>query len=172
MATEFKVEGLAEIDKALKQLPAKIERNVLRGTVRAAAMVMRNSAKSMAPVNTGALKRSLRVSTNVRDGRVTAEIIAGGGKQNVWYAHMVEFGAAAHTIKPKPRKTMTQDVKKALAFNGGVFGKVQSPGITPRPFMRTAMDTSAEAAFAKAVQYAKQRLVKEVEKIASRNASK
>ena len=164
MATEFKIDGLSELDKALKQLPARVEKNVMRGTIRAAAMVVRNQAKQLVPVKTGNLKRSLRVSGKSKGNRISAEIIAGGGKKNVYYAHMVEFGTKRHTIKAKSGK--------ALNIDGGAFSRANHPGIAPRSFMRTAMDTSTNEAFAKAVDYAKTRLIKEVEKLASRTNRK
>ena len=161
--TDFKMEGGAELVKALQELPVKIERNVMRGTMRAAAKPMAKRAKALAPVDTGALKQSVRVSTKARRGRVTATITAGNGK-DVYYAHMVEFGTAAHLIKPK--------TKKSLGFKGGEFAYANHPGITPRPFMRTAMDTEAGASVQAAIAYAKKRLPKEVQKIASRTGRK
>jgi hypothetical protein len=47
------VAGLKELDAALKQLPDRIARNVLRGAVRAGAAEIRNEAKLKAPVYTG-----------------------------------------------------------------------------------------------------------------------
>ena len=53
MADLKNVQGLRELQAALKELPAGIARNVLRGSVNAGATVIRKEAASRAPVSTG-----------------------------------------------------------------------------------------------------------------------
>ena len=47
------VQGLRELQAALKELPSGIARNVLRGSVNAGATVIRKEAASRAPASTG-----------------------------------------------------------------------------------------------------------------------
>jgi hypothetical protein len=44
------VKGLEEAFKALEQLPAKMEKNILRGAIRAAAKPVADDARRRAPV--------------------------------------------------------------------------------------------------------------------------
>ncbi|MBW8067165.1 MAG: hypothetical protein GJU73_06940 [Ferrovum sp.] len=103
--TDIEVKGLSELQKLLDELPARIEANVVRGGLRAAARVIRDEARRLCPVGenlpkghkSGALRDSIRVSMSSKHGAITASIKA-GGKNNVYYAHMVEYGTAHHLI--------------------------------------------------------------------------
>ena len=157
MASEtVKIHGLRELEKTLKELPARIEMNVMRGGVRAGARVFANAAKSNVNNVTGTLRKSIKVSARLdrRHSEVVAKVIAG-----TYYAHMVEFGTKAHGIKPKNRR--------ALAFNGPdgpVVAAAEHPGAQAKPFMRPAFDEHMDAAIAAFRKYAETRLAKEAAK--------
>lgn len=154
MANEMHISGLAELDKLLKSLPAKIEGNIMRGAVRAGAKVMESRAKQLVPVDNGDLRNSIKVTTRSRRGKVTALVKAGDKK--AFYAGMVEFGTARHFIKPKNRKS--------LFFAGMAREVVDHPGSKPTPFMRPALDNSQQEAVNAAAAYIRARLAKEVAK--------
>lgn len=158
------VKGLSELQAFLDQLPAKIERNVLRGALRAGAKPVLEDARRRAPtappsgknervygLRQGALRDSLRISVKVRGGKVTASVKAGGRKKgDVYYARFVEYGTRPHTIKARGGG--------ALAFGGGFLRSVEHPGATPHPFLRPALDTRAGDAVVAAGEYIKTRL--------------
>lgn len=165
---ETHVTGLAELQKFLDQLPAKIERNVMRGALRAGVNVIKNQARASAPVGqpsqenvrlyggyAGALRDSIRVTTRVRGGRVTASVKAGGknsrSRADVYYAHMIEFGTRAHFILPRKARGW-------LSFLSVFARKISHPGARPRPFMRPALDSQAQNAVIAAAEYMKKRL--------------
>ena len=160
MATEFKIDGLAELDKELKQFPMRVQKNVLRGAVRAGSGVIVKEARRLAPKETGDLRRSI----NTRNPRIEGKLVIGGlraggkqkGKPNVFYAQMIEFGTKAHVIKPHKKRG-----KKAITFDNGVFSSANHPGIRPQPFMRTAMDLTTQDALHKVAQYIRERMQKE-----------
>jgi len=154
MANELHVSGLSELDRLLKELPAKIEGNIMRGAVRAGAKVMETRAKELVPVDDGDLRDSIKVSTKSKRGQVSATVRAGGKK--AFYAHMVEFGTARHFIKPKKRKS--------LFFAGIAREVVDHPGTSPKPFMRPALDNSQREAVDAAAAYIRARLAKEAAK--------
>ena len=146
--TDIRVTGLSELQAFLDQLPAKIEANIMRGALRAAAKPIKDTAKSLAPVGepvdankrryklyAGALKDSIRISGRIdkRDGKITAAVKAGGKTKgaDVFYAHFIEFGT-------RPREN--------------------NAGVSPRPFMRPALDGQAENAIIAAGEYIKKRL--------------
>ncbi len=166
---EVHIKGLDELKKKLAELPLKIEQNIVRGALRAGAKVIAEEAKRLCPVGTedgGALRDSIRVSAQrTEKGKVKVAVKAGGGKgagkgkakDQVYYAHMVEFGTAAHFIKPKTSKSL---------FLAGLFKEgVNHPGAKAKPFMRPAMDGRAQDALQAVANYIAQRLPKEIEKL-------
>ena len=154
MVSELHVSGLSELDKLLKELPAKIEGNIMRGAMRAGAKVFADRAKQMVPVKSGQLRDSIKVSTRSKRGRVSATVRAGSKK--AFYAHMVEFGTARHFIKPRKRKS--------LFFAGIAREVVDHPGASPKPFMRPALDGGQVEAVNAAADYIRKRLAKEAAK--------
>ena len=172
MATkDFTITGGKEIMDVLAKFPVEMESKIMRGMVSASGREIAKEAKRLAPIETGDLRRSIRVSSrSPKNGEVTASIKAGGkrkGNPNVYYAHMIEFGTKAHVIKPNKNRG-----KKAITFDGGVFADANHPGVTPRPFMRTAMDTQIQNALDASIKYARKRIAKEVKSLASRANSK
>lgn len=154
-----KIEGLAELARALQELPRNIGRNVLRGAVRASAAMIKNETKLRAPVETGQLKRAIyekhireesdlyrqTFKVGVRSGK---KYQAGQGKRtaktamDAYYAPWVEFGHHARGKK------------------GGERGR-WVPG---RPFMRPAWDANRRRAVDVMADYLRKRLPAEVAK--------
>lgn len=92
---------------------------------------IKRAAVILAPVNTGALKASIRVSNIVTPGgglRIGRRIRA-----HVNYSAYVELGTGHHEIRP--------NLKKALWWEGAPhpMSIVKHPGASPRPFLRPAM---------------------------------
>lgn len=148
MADEVKIDGLDELFKAMQEMPVKLEKKVLRGAMRAGAKVFLDRARAKVPTKTGKLRKSLRISTRVRNGKIEARLIA--GNKEAFYPHMVEFGTAAHFIKPKSRKS--------LFFAGLAREIVDHPGAKPQPFMRPAFDGGTTDAIEAARAYAARRI--------------
>lgn len=150
MASEIKVEGLAELQKMLNQFPAKLEANILRGGLRAASNIYRDRARANVPRKTGDLRKSIKVSTKNRKGVTSATISAGGGK--VFYAHWIEFGTASffdgsgksvgapYKIPGTTKGGVSTRNKKAVSFGDMAYNNVTHPGIQPKAFMRNAFD--------------------------------
>lgn len=158
MASDVQVAGLSELQALLDQLPAQIERKLMRGALRAGQKVVLDQAKASIHHISGDLAKSLRISTSARGGIVKATVKAGDKK--AYYAHMVEFGTAAHYIKPKSAKS--------LFFAGLLKEGVDHPGARKTPFMRPAMDAQASAdspAFQAVAAYLAPRITKELAKL-------
>lgn len=151
MSEPTSIKGLAELQRALDTLPAKIEANIMRGAVRAAAKVVAEEAKLQAPVLSGALRDSIRVGSQLKHGRVTGRVIAGGrgkkGKASAFYAHIVERGSAAHIIQAEPGHMLAVGVSK-----------VNHPGAAARPFLRPALDGKTGPAVEAMREYIRKRL--------------
>jgi HK97 gp10 family phage protein len=145
MADTLHLKGFDEIAKFFADLPEKMAANVLRGSMRAAAKPVLDEARNSVAKRSGALSKSLRISTRRRGQIVSATL-----KTDIFYSRFIEFGAAAHEIKPTNKKSL---------FFAGLFREVvQHPGIKPKPFMRPAMDRKASAALIAAGEYTKRRL--------------
>lgn len=146
--SDVKVKGLAELNRFLQQLPVKMEQNVLRGALRAGAKPVQESAKANAPVATGELRDGIKITTSSRKGRITATVKLTG--KHAFLGNWLEFGVAAHEIVAKSGGV--------LVFGDTVARKVSHPGISPRPFMRPALETRATDAVLAAANYTKNRL--------------
>lgn len=179
--SDLHITGLADLQKMLDTLPAKLEANVMRGALRAGAKVISTEAKRLVPVHSGALRDSIRVSAKIKGGRVIASVKAGSketkktvttkpgggisvGYQNPFYAHFVEFGTAAHFVKSEkkkdfvlvPNKRASSGFAKRLSITSQI-GKMH-PGAKAHPFMRPALDARAQDAIVAAGEYIKKRL--------------
>jgi HK97 gp10 family phage protein len=170
MASELRIEGLAELDKMLKTLPATIEGNVMRGGLRAGTKIFADLAKAAVPVDDGDLKKSVRVRTRNRRGQLSASVVAGNKK--AWYAHLIEFGTASFyegrgkTVgKPYEIKPSKKSKSKALKFGDNFAASVTHPGIKPQPFMRPALDDGSADAVEAMAEYIRRRLPQELAKV-------
>lgn len=158
MANDVQLAGLADLQAMLDQLPANIEKKLMRSALRAGQKVVLEQAKFSIHNVSGALAKSLRISTSARGGVVKATVKAGDKK--AFYAHMVEFGTAAHFIKPKSAKS--------LFFAGVMKEGVDHPGARKSPFMRPALDAQASnesPAFQAVAAYLVPRITKELAKL-------
>lgn len=165
MELHSEIKGLAEIDEFLATLALKVQRNVLRGALRAGAKELEAAAKaelaSNNSVKTGALRDSIKASVRVKRGVPTATIRA--GSKEAYYAHMVEFGTVAHLISVKDGptrllrsgktkqisvRTLNRAIKRgSLRIGNKLIGvTVEHPGAQKKPFMRPALDKGTPAA--------------------------
>lgn len=170
---------LAELDK----IPAKIEVNIVRGAVRAAAKPMLEAARNNVPEKTGKLRDSIRLSANLdrRAGMVSVKIRAGGRtkKGDPYYAHMVEFGTASfyqgagrtigkpYIIRGKNAdgsEAKSSTKRGALKIGGNLVSQVMHPGIRAAGFMRRAFDANGQAVVNAYAEYMRKRIPKELGK--------
>lgn len=140
MAELQHVAGLKELQQALKALPDRIAKNVLRGSVGAGAAVIRKEVQQRAPVYTGevsaghpppgTLKRAVyqkqirELSTltkqtffvGVRKGKkYQKQGKRGNLSQDAFYASWVEFGTSKMAARPFMRPAF--EAKKSAAVD-------------------------------------------------------
>lgn len=154
---DFGIQGAAELDRALQAFPANVEKNILRGALRAGAKLYEQEAKARVPFRSGKLRNSIRISVRVLFGRIVARVVAGGNRKgDAFYAHMVEGGTRPHEIRPKHKRSL---------FFAGVFSKVIAhPGAKGKPFMRRAFQTETRAALDRVVGYTRARIAREAKR--------
>lgn len=180
MANEYtngqtvQIDGLAELDKLLKDLPVKIERNVIRGALRAGQKQMLEAARANldrnGSVKTGELRRSIRVRFQRKSekyGWVRSYLVAGNKK--AWYAHLVEYGTGSfysgnlNNSKRQPYEIRPKN-RKSLFFAGLAREQIIHPGAKPKPFMRPAFDATHQQSINSMAEYIRTRLPKELKK--------
>ena len=174
------IKGGAELDRALQTFAPRVEKNILRGALRAGANVFKREAQALVPRKSGALRASIRVSVGVKKGVILAKIYAGGG--GVFYAHMVEGGTKKHLISVQEEEknvnyrrslqlgrrvleSMTTINRRVLKIGNTFIGPtVTHPGSKARPFMKPAFDNKSQAAIDAIAEYTRARIAKEARK--------
>lgn len=148
MSDEQNVKGLSDLQRFLDTFPVKVEKNVMRGAMRAGMKVVQPAAKDGINSVSSLLADGLKVSTVSRGSMVIARLRATGKHGSL--AHLVEFGTAAHLIASK--------LGKYLAFSGTFIKAVKHPGARAKAFMRPALDSNSGAAVVASGNYIKNRL--------------
>ncbi len=142
------IKGLSKLGSALQQIPAKYEKNILRGALRAGAKPVEAEVKLNIWEDTGEMKSGVKISTSSKGGKVIAKVRVTGKHAHI--APWLEFGVAAHRIVAK---------KGGWLFTGNGFAKsVNHPGIPSRPVFRPALYGQATIAVLAAAEYSKKRL--------------
>jgi HK97 gp10 family phage protein len=134
MSEEIKIQGLSELQAALRTLPDKLQRKAVRSALAKAAKPIVAAARQLAPVKSGRMRRAIysyrdRASPKTYESRL---ISVKRGKRyqksdrDAYYWKFVEFGRAAIESK----KTLGNE-------QSGFFGR-RVKAVPPRPFMRPA----------------------------------
>ena len=74
--TTVKVEGLAPLQRQLRQMTQEMRRKILRSATTAGARVIVLAARAKAPVKTGALKKSIGSRRDIRECKKDYEVRA------------------------------------------------------------------------------------------------
>lgn len=160
---DIRVEGLSALQKALQTLPDKLERNIVRSALRAGLREMQKEAQARVPVQSGALRESLKIKTKVVEGAPVAALAAGGPK--AFYAKFVEFGTGGqYTGSGKsggPYVIKSKNGKPLFINEGRPVYQVTHPGAKAQPFMRPAFDAGNQAALSSFSAYIRKRLTKQ-----------
>ncbi len=158
MSGQLRLKGGPELQAFLEQLPVNMERNILRGALRAGANVIRDEARANVPSKTGKLRRAIKTDT-VTEGPLVKARIKIKGKHS-YLARFVEYGILAHFIQAGDSGLSSRKLTERLAAAGGtnesggamviggqfVRGAVLHPGVVARPFLRPAFDIRADDA--------------------------
>jgi HK97 gp10 family phage protein len=162
MDASFNITGLKELQTAMQDLPARIERNIMAGAIAAGTRIILNEAKVRAPDQD--IKKALsQRQKKGRKGEIIREVYIKQKKgMNLFYAKFFEFGTASYyTGKGRSKGAPYKIPKRPGVLKIGenfVTGQVTHPGIKPQPFMRPALDTKASEAIRTMQAYIKIRL--------------
>jgi HK97 gp10 family phage protein len=149
------IKGLSELSAALKELPNRIARNALRQSVARGAVVIRDEAKTRAPVSTtppapgdplpGTLKRSIVIKHDKDRSSLTSQT----------YVVAVRHGKKYRNQGKKGNRS--QD---AYYWRWVEFGTVK---MAARPFMRPAFEAQKEAAVQEITRVLAERIAQEAQ---------
>lgn len=124
---EVGLEGMKELNKALKQLPDKLQERAIKNAMADGARAIRDEAKRRAPVDDGDLRDSIVVSRTVQvKGRrqsVKGGVVIGIKGAPRFYAHIAEFGTSRQTAQPFLRPAFDAKQEEALKRIGPKLGK-------------------------------------------------
>ncbi len=152
MITSFKIDGLKELEKSLKELPEVLRGKPLRNAVSAGAKVVLDEAKNRVPIgDTGNLKKSLY--------RYRSRSQSGIGKETFLVGVRKGKGTYGDTRRNRRlgivgKKYTTQG--EAFYWRFLEFGTNKMPA---KPFLRPAFESTKT----RAVEVMKERLAKAIE---------
>lgn len=183
MANLQHIKGLDEFQRALQQLPQRIAKNVLRGAVRAGAVVLQQEAVHLAPeydggdepdkrVDKGLIKRAIYSKqipelsnemqqtfyVGVRRGKKSTVKVKGQKVSvDAYYWTWLEFG---HFYVPKQPAGTTQKKNREAHKTGP-----NAIWVEPRSFMRPAFAIAKDQAINAMVDYMERRIPIEAQKL-------
>ena len=115
---DISVFGDKQLQRALKALPINVEKKVVRQALRKAAKPVLDTAKSLVPVKTGALKKSLKLRAlrKQKRGQFGVQVMTGTREQlgiaaddPYYYPMAVEVGTAKAPAHPFMRPALDQN---------------------------------------------------------------
>lgn len=145
------ITGLADLEKSLEQFTDKIASNILKGAIRAGAVVIQKEARRLAPISSE--------PHSLGKGSKAEEIKPGHLRKNI-------------KVRLAPRKSREVPItywvyvsKKAWYWRFVEFGRTYSVvGFRQSPFMRPAFDTVKDKATERIREYLAARIEKEAAK--------
>jgi len=124
--TTQNVAGLKELNKALEQLPGKLQDKAIKNAMAAGARVIRKEARRLVPVETGTLQESIVVSRTVQQkGRrrtIKGGVVVGIKDEARAYSHLVEFGTSRASAHPFLRPALDNQQRAAINKIGPKIG--------------------------------------------------
>ena len=131
MEMSFEMEGMEELLRAMAALPGLVAERVYGDGMQAASKVVRDEAKRLVPVRTGALRDSIRarrrvgyVETFTGRKRVpggAAQVFAGGSGAR--HAVLVEYGTVHDPAKPFLEPALLSDRNRQLTAAAAAMSK-------------------------------------------------
>ncbi len=150
--------GGAAVRRYIAQLPAELERTVLRGAARAGGKVLVDGAKERSISSD--VDDAIVMKRKSEPGRITVTItVEKGWARSV--ANWLEYGTDAHFISVAKEDRGGKSVarinstdKRSMIIGGKFVGDtVFHPGAKPHPFLRTTLDIDGPKAVAEAQKF-------------------
>lgn len=160
MSRDIPVKGLKELDAYLSALPMQMQKAAIRQALTAAAKPVRDEARRLAPKESGKMARSIKTGSprQNQDGTFSISVrLDPKGNDHAFLGLFFEYGVKPHLIARKVAKRGPAGLKAAVNNGekvGGVMkigdrfvsGVISHPGMVAKPFMRPALDFTADEA--------------------------
>ena len=163
-----KIEGLMELEAALKELPKATGKNTIRRALTRAAEPFVTTAKALAPVRTGHLQSGITqskvtFSSGEAGKKAFAEALAAGSSRK-------EAGAAAHSANAEAGGNVTSGIVAVGPWRHpqAIFMEFGTSHNAPQPFLRPSWEENKTGA----VDTIREELWSEIKKAADRLARK
>jgi HK97 gp10 family phage protein len=119
---KFKLEGVAELERAMKEFGPRFTNNVSGRALRAMAKPIVRRARELVPVDTGLLKKSITTKSHrVRNGQRTIDV--GFRNPTSRRVHLTEYGTVHSAPRPFMRPALDEQGQRALDEMGRVLGE-------------------------------------------------
>ena len=151
MAELKSIEGLKELQAAMKQLPQNIGRNVLRGAVSAGASVIRKEARDKAPVYQGRIPAGHAPAGTLRRAVFQKQI----REASSWFKQV--FFVSVKSGKKQQKKGLDAYYWRFVEFG--------TKKMAAQPFLRPAFESKKHEAVEAIKRYLATRIPKEAEKL-------
>lgn len=135
----YDIENLNELYEVFSQLPVKMEKKILRKTLRKTMTPILAAARREAPARTGMLRKSLKLTAQkARNGRVAMAVrpvfdYYNSGKINSFYGLIIHQGRKAND-NPKPHRYLR---------NGQIYFTGKIGAIKANPYLTRAWNEAA-----------------------------
>lgn len=188
---KIRIDGAEEISKTLKSLGARIERNVMRGAVRASAKayagaVRRNVRKlNISRTAKSRLRKAIKYKEATKKGKNPYAFVeitrnprprvtkTGKNKGKATFVNDPKIWAKWFEDGTRPRFRGGKETKRIRLMRERTGDRRGYTGrIRPQPFIKPAYEASTMDAIAAAIDYTKKRLEKEVKKAAEKGKGK
>jgi len=116
MSFDVEVKGVDELIKKLQSLPEKIQKNVVTGSIRAAASMLVKEARLRAPKETGDLAKSIGIKKKrPKDRNIVFFTVAPRyKKKHGALGHLLEFGTSKTPAHPFMRPALEAKATHAI----------------------------------------------------------
>lgn len=160
----IEIRGLREIQDAMRELPKRINRNMLDQGLLTGARIVRDEAKARVPLlrEPDARRRRGTLQRAIRAGRVRPQ----GYAAAVWVRVRKLTGKQIARFKAKGKGKGSQNPNDPFYWAFVEFGTSTQPA---RPFMRPAFEARKVEAVNKSVGYFRQRVQAEIAKLGARS---
>ena len=97
---------LKKLLKSLKEFPDRVQKNVVVGSTRAGANVVRKEMRDRVPKDTGTLKKSIKTKKRRSKKSEIIFSVKATGKMNTAKAYWLEYGTEKMSAKPFIRPSL------------------------------------------------------------------
>jgi HK97 gp10 family phage protein len=113
------ITGVDRIDRALKLLPMKVQKKIIRPAIRDGLKLVKAETEAQVPVDTGLTKDSIKIKAVAKrktgriallvqiSGKVPGLIKTSAAGKRGFYPAFVEYGSAGHPPNPFMRRAYT-----------------------------------------------------------------